>query len=350
MNNLPTDLNYVQSSNEILDVKVINLLSNEQIQQLANNDENFNPKDLFLDDKEKSQRIFCRISNAINKKVSLDLSKLSFVVYLDNKLLTENIEYRFVYSTDEEDNKYIDAIYYNSLDGWFQASTKIYINYEATLFSNVVTDADVSKFMQTSSLVYEVPVSKPFYKSNSSVTYIEDSLYNINNEKENYTHISKVFTNTGYNLYGVKRKEWRIWGGASAFANILDDYSKIQEKPNINAEVVKLNPSTSQVQIYSFKNGPQYMELSNEALSNLQSYEYKIDGTIPSENNDYNIKFYGSNGYVSSGSLSVPMCSVSEMFTQLHSTITVEEEIDMLNGFLAYSFTVPYSYSSVANG
>ncbi len=359
MNVLPAQIQYVQISNEILDVKIINLLTNDQIKDL---DENINLDDLFLNDKETSQGIFCKIANSVNPKVSLDLSKLSFVIYLNNVLLTENIEYRFAYSTDENDNKYIDVIYYNvdqsnakGID-WTQGDVKIYINYEATLFSNVVTDENVSEFMQTSSLIYEVPVSKPFYKSNSSITYIEDSLYNINNDKENYTYISKVLTNTGYNLYGVKRKEWRIRNGAFTFGNI--DYLNIKEKPNINAEVVKLTPNTSQLQIYSFKNGPQYMELSNDALNRglmndgkllphyLQSYEYKIDGTIPSNNNDYNIKFYGSNGYVSSGNLSVPMCSVSEMFTQLHSTITAEEEIDTLNGFLAYSFTVPYVYSA----
>lgn len=299
--------------------------------------------------------VFCKIQNANSPESQLDKSKLSFVIYYNDVLLTEGIEYKFDFTTENEE-QFISVIYNSkNFTNWNNSNIRCYINYEATLFSNVLKENDAEKFMQASTLIYEVPVSQPLFKSNSTIVYIEDSLYNINNNKDKYTYISKINTSTGYNLFGVKRKEF--------FSQIpVSDPEILKEQININADVVKLTPSTTQVQIYSFKNGPQYMELSTEALNQglanngkilphyFQSYEYKIDGTIPKNKvNDYNIRFYGSNGYVSSGNISAHIDGIDNVFSQLYSTITLEEEHDTLLNYLSYSFTVPYTYTAETN-
>ena len=291
-------------------------------------------------------KIFCKIKNKIDGTSALELAKLSFVIYENDVLYTENIEYKFVFETDENNQKYINIVY-NGDDALNWGATnasiiKCFINYEATLFSNVLKSSDVNEFVQSSTLIYEVPVSQPLFKSNSNIVYIEDSLYNINNDKDKYTYVSKILTGTGYNLFGVKRKEFFITREFN-----VQDTNDLKELNNINADVVKLKPSTTQVQIYSFKNGPQYMELSTDTFNQGIANNGKI---LPAnKTNDFNIKFYGSNGYVSSGNVSAHLEGMDAVFSQLHSTITLEEEHDCLLGFLSYSFTVPYVFSTEIN-
>ena len=162
-----------------------------------------------------------------------------------------------------------------------------------------ITTASQLKFSQANKTVHQIPITKPNVKNSSKVVCIEDALNNTT--KEEYTYVTKIKTETGYNYYGVKRLPFFVYDDDEYFAD---------EKNNINAEVVVLKPSTKQKQIYSFKNGTQYMEMSYYALSLAQhnnkilphyihSYEYIIDGDIPEDNSSYNIKFCGSIAYIS---------------------------------------------------
>lgn len=320
--------------------------------------------------------VFCKIKHVVTG-TKLDISKLSFVLYIktsnSTKLLTENVEYRLAYASDEETT--INVIYYskkelktfsqyaNYLGDPSNVEIRCFINYEMGIFSNVIDSEDATEFMQTSTMIYEVPVSKPLYSTTSSVLYVEDSLNNISNitpeeiSNYEYTHVSKVKTDVGENYYGVKRKEWFAIAGDELGSNNYP-YPVI----NINANVVKLTPTTTQVQIYSFKNGQQYMELSNEAMAKgltnngkllphyLQSYEYMIDGTIPSDSNDYNIRFYGATGRTSTGNTSVTIDNINDIYSELYSTLTQEEEIEVLDDLITYSFVVPYTWTEQSGG
>lgn len=305
----------------------------------------------------EEKNVFCRIESTNDTK--LNLSKISFVLHYvleeeqwgsysyTKTLLTENVDYRLVLA---EDGTYIDVILIST--GIFNRNQNsgfnAFVNYDS-IYSNVVSSNEVNKFEQNSTVIYQIPISKPFVQTNSRITYIEDSLNADKNEK--YSYISSIKTEYGYNLFGVKRLEW--------FANISGEVQldlDTDKKANINANVVKLTPKTTQIQIYSFKNGNQYVELNKEALNKgisndgkliphyLKSYEYKIDGSIPTDGS-YNIKFYGSNGYVANGNISTSLCTIEDMFSYIHSNVNYEDEHTAVNSFLAYSFIVPYTYT-----
>ena len=212
-----------------------------------------------------------------------------------------------------------------------------------------ITTVNELKFSQSNKIVHQIPITQPTVNNTSKVIYIEDALNNTS--KKEYTYVTKILTDTGYNYYGVKRLPF--------FISDYDEDYRTKEKNNINAQVVVLHPSSKQTQIYSFKNGAQYMELSKYALElannndkilphYIHSYEYIIDGEIPEESNSYNLKFCGGIAHISNASSLSQLCTVEELSKLLSSTMGQDDEnmkINLLDELLSYSFSLPYTYS-----
>lgn len=216
---------------------------------------------------------------------------------------------------------------------------------------NAITTASEFKFSQAKKTVHQIPITKPHVNDTSKLIYIENALNN--DSKEKFTYVTKIQTEVGENYYGVKRLPFFIYDGSD------DDY-KPQEKNNINADVVVLTPSSKQEQIYSFKNGAQYMELSQYALNMardnkgkiiphyIHSYEYIIDGDIPENSSSYNLKFCGSVGYIANASSLSQLCPVDEIPSLLNANMTDEEKIETIKGLYTYSFSVPYTFTKTS--
>ena len=157
--------------------------------------------------------------------------------------------------------------------------------------------ANTANVTQEKDVVYSVEVTKPKFDNMTEIRLVDAS---INRSNTFYTNYSKININGVDKYYGIKR--------VFNFEGSTEEAR--QEIPNIAGQVVLLTPSTSQKQIYSFKNGLQYAELTSNALkknrllpSHIYSYEYMIDGTMPensSASNDTNLRFYGANAYYGS--------------------------------------------------
>ena len=198
----------------------------------------------------------------------------------------------------------------------------------------------VGEYKQESLVKNSNNIVVPLYKSNSNTKFIDASL---NKNDQEYTYYSNVTINGSKKFFGIKRLPKFIQTD-----NISLSYN---EKPNIPGEVVILDPTTTQTQIYSFKNGAQYVEM-NKATANskdrpvphyIYSYEYMIDGIIPEPenvNDDLNIGFYGANGYSSSAVYAADFEGLEKTISKYYETNDIEH---LTNIYSSYSFIGSYT-------
>ena len=198
-----------------------------------------------------------------------------------------------------------------------------------------------ASFSQDASIIRSVPINKPLYKSNSKVKYVDNA---VNSSNAEFTSVSDIKIGNSTRHFGIKRNAFFYKDTNSDFA--------IPEKPNVKGEVVLLRPVTEQKQIYSFKNGEQYLQLTRNALSRprllphyIYSYEYIIDGIIPSENSlsTENLKLFGANGKESSSNIAANI-SIKEI-EDAYSGCFTGNNFDQINDiFYTYSFVASYMY------
>lgn len=303
----------------------------------------------------------------ISGKQNINKDFLSTVIYFhwDGKItrLVENIEYTYEEKINEYNNENIVVVCVNIVEDLadkyviveaIDKHVSISVNYtEASneTPSNVVTYDNISSLGKNVTVVHSIPVSQPLVQSNSRVIYIEDSINNT--DKVEYSHFTRLKTANGENIYGVKRLPF--------FVNGYDEEEYVAKyKHNIDAEIVVLNPKSTQRQIYSFKNGPQYAEINKTALKYnedseldgkiiphyIHSYEYIIDSTIPKsdDTNDTNLRFYGSNGILGAESRVKEYITVGDIMNVLANSTD-----DEINSILSYTFTVDYKKTENTN-
>lgn len=315
----------------------------------------------------------CKLYLGDNKNISKEFLTTTVYMHLDTTVrLIENVEYKYEENiVENSDHVNIIAIslvldpdivlkyseYDETNENCYFAITVQYNEASSDNASNVVTTANSSMLGKNVTVVHSIPVSQPLVQNNSKVIYIEDSINNT--DKTEYTHFTKLQTANGENIYGVKRLPFFMNGFEE------EDYVA-KEKANIDAEIVILTPKSSQKQIYSFKNGPQYAEINRSALKYneskeldgkiiphyIHSYEYIIDSIIPQtdDSNDTNLRFYGSNGIIGSESIMREYTTVGDIMTTFVNA-NDDEVSSCIDNILSYTFTVDYRKStSVPSG
>lgn len=198
--------------------------------------------------------------------------------------------------------------------------------------NSVSTSASIS---QSTDVICSIPIVNPYIKSNTKTKYVDAAR---NRDQTEYTYYSTIAIDDSYKKFGIKREHY--------FGNDIYEYN-IDEKPNIAGQVVVLNPVTIQTQIYSFKNGEQFVELNKESAKKdfllphyMYSYEYKIEG-IADEDDGVNIKFYGANGYTTTSSMS-PGFSLKEIVNAYNKI----SDDTLRNEYLQQIYSTYYFYAS----
>lgn len=271
-------------------------------------------------------------ANASNVKYSIS----NFGENVEHESLS--IKYRI-----NDSNEYVDGLLVKINSDQVDGLIVDIKNNDAITFFNLST---VSK--QDAKIVNSTPVTHPVYTNKSRIKLIDSSLNNSNVE---YTYYSELNINGSKRYFGVKRKPYiKKYGITETEGRI------ISEKPNINSEIVLLNPNTTQTQIYSFKNGMQYMEINNDTLKKQRplphythSYEYMIEGILPESSkrndpNEINIKFYGAYAYSSSSINASTFPGINNIIATYYGEENQSEEY-ISNVFETYSFIATYNYS-----
>ena len=193
-----------------------------------------------------------------------------------------------------------------------------------------VSLAEAANVLQKHKEVYSVDINKPLFDNNTEIRLVDAA---INRPNDYYENFSKISIDGADKFFGIKRIAW--------FSDDeITSNASVPEKHDIKGKVVLLMPTTTQRQIYSFKNGMQYVELSRDALkkekllpSYIYSYEYIVDGLVPENKDiDTNLRFYGSNGKYES----VVTANNFDGF------LTISNTTDKLSIYSSYSFSISY--------
>lgn len=214
-----------------------------------------------------------------------------------------------------------------------------YYNSDAT--KNVKQTGSMS---QQSEILYSTLVTKPLITKKATIKNIDKSANNL--EKEDYTYYSNVIINDTKKKYGIKRCEF-------IYEDSQEEMAMYPEVPNIQGNVFVLTPINKQMQIYSFKNGEQYIELDKKVLNRqrllphyIHSYEYMIDGIIPDDPTNVdsiNLAFYGADPKYSFSTMPNTFNGVNEIYSYIvDHTDTTERNDYYLNICNSYEFTAEF--------